>query len=220
MTPAACISPGAGFPGRLLRVQRDPRLPTARGRELGGVGSSARDGERSGSASGPGTSVQSADGTRIASDRRGSAARDLVPGGRSPRSYSSFSGLIPLLSREFTANASDRRGRGRARTRRRTRRIARPGILRAEPVRPPDQRCPGRRGRRRTCRSRSRHLCTGAAGTRQVTADPAAAVMPVMPVKLCSARGHGDRLGDPAGAGGPVGAIQDVQWARRAAARV
>jgi pimeloyl-ACP methyl ester carboxylesterase len=58
-------------------------------------------------------SVRSADGTRIAFDRVGDGPPlILVEAAGHYRDFSSFSGLAPLLSREFTVYAYDRRGRG------------------------------------------------------------------------------------------------------------
>jgi pimeloyl-ACP methyl ester carboxylesterase len=58
-------------------------------------------------------SVRSADGTRIAFDRLGDGPPViLVEAALHYRDLSSFGGLLPLLSREFTVYAYDRRGRG------------------------------------------------------------------------------------------------------------
>jgi pimeloyl-ACP methyl ester carboxylesterase len=58
-------------------------------------------------------SVRSADGTRIAFDRLGDGPPViLVEAAGHYRDFSSFSGLAPLLSREFTVYTYDRRGRG------------------------------------------------------------------------------------------------------------
>lgn len=57
--------------------------------------------------------VTSSDGTSIAFERAGTGpALILVEAAAHYRDLSSFSGLIPLLSREFTVYAYDRRGRG------------------------------------------------------------------------------------------------------------
>jgi pimeloyl-ACP methyl ester carboxylesterase len=59
------------------------------------------------------SSVRSADGTRIAFDRAGDGPPViLVEAALHYRDFSSFGGLVPLLSREFTVYAYDRRGRG------------------------------------------------------------------------------------------------------------
>jgi pimeloyl-ACP methyl ester carboxylesterase len=58
-------------------------------------------------------SVQSSDGTRIAFDRVGDGPPViLVEAAGHYRDFSSFGGLVPLLSREFTVVTYDRRGRG------------------------------------------------------------------------------------------------------------
>jgi pimeloyl-ACP methyl ester carboxylesterase len=58
-------------------------------------------------------SVRSADGTRIAFERSGDGPPViLVEPALHYREFSSFSGLVPLLSREFSVYAYDRRGRG------------------------------------------------------------------------------------------------------------
>jgi pimeloyl-ACP methyl ester carboxylesterase len=58
-------------------------------------------------------SVRSADGTRISFDRMGAGPPViLVEAAGHYRDLSSFSGLVPLLAREFTVYAYDRRGRG------------------------------------------------------------------------------------------------------------
>jgi pimeloyl-ACP methyl ester carboxylesterase len=58
-------------------------------------------------------SVRSADGTRIAFDRSGDGPPViLVEAAAHYRDFSSFDGLAPLLAREFTVYAYDRRGRG------------------------------------------------------------------------------------------------------------
>jgi pimeloyl-ACP methyl ester carboxylesterase len=58
-------------------------------------------------------SVRSADGTRIAFDRVGDGPPlILVEAALHYRDFSSFGGLAPLLAREFTVYAYDRRGRG------------------------------------------------------------------------------------------------------------
>lgn len=58
-------------------------------------------------------SVRSADGTRIAFDRVGDGpSLILVEAALRYRDHSSFGGLVPLLAREFTVHAYDRRGRG------------------------------------------------------------------------------------------------------------
>ena len=57
--------------------------------------------------------VRSADGTRIAFDRAGEGpALILVEAAAHYRDFSSFTGLAPLLAREFTVYTYDRRGRG------------------------------------------------------------------------------------------------------------
>jgi pimeloyl-ACP methyl ester carboxylesterase len=57
--------------------------------------------------------VRSADGTRVAFDRSGDGPPlILVEAAGHYRDFSSFSGLSPLLSREFTVCSYDRRGRG------------------------------------------------------------------------------------------------------------
>jgi pimeloyl-ACP methyl ester carboxylesterase len=57
--------------------------------------------------------VRSADGTRIAFDRTGEGpALILVEPAAHYRDFSSFTGLGPLLAREFTVYTYDRRGRG------------------------------------------------------------------------------------------------------------
>jgi pimeloyl-ACP methyl ester carboxylesterase len=57
--------------------------------------------------------VRSADGTQIAFDRWGDGPPViLVEAALHYRDFSSFGGLLPLLSREFTVYAYDRRGRG------------------------------------------------------------------------------------------------------------
>src|SRR5687767_2184689 len=57
--------------------------------------------------------VESADGTRIAFDRAGEGPPVVLiePAGHY-RGFSSFTGLVPLLSRELTVYTYDRRGRG------------------------------------------------------------------------------------------------------------
>lgn len=58
-------------------------------------------------------SVRSADGTRIAFERSGDGPPlILIEAAGHYRDFSSFKGLAPLLSREFTVYAYDRRGRG------------------------------------------------------------------------------------------------------------
>jgi pimeloyl-ACP methyl ester carboxylesterase len=58
-------------------------------------------------------SVRSADGTRIAFDRSGDGPPViLVEAALHYRDFSSFGGLAPMLSQEFTVYAYDRRGRG------------------------------------------------------------------------------------------------------------
>lgn len=58
-------------------------------------------------------SVRSADGTRIAFERRGDGQPlILVEAAGHFRGFSSFDGLVPVLSREFTVFTYDRRGRG------------------------------------------------------------------------------------------------------------
>jgi pimeloyl-ACP methyl ester carboxylesterase len=58
-------------------------------------------------------SVRSADGTRIAFERVGGGPPlILVEAAAHYRDFSSFGGLVPLLSREFTVYTYDRRGRG------------------------------------------------------------------------------------------------------------
>jgi pimeloyl-ACP methyl ester carboxylesterase len=58
-------------------------------------------------------SVRSADGTRIAFDRSGDGPPViLVEAALHYRDFSSFGGLVPLLSQAFTVYAYDRRGRG------------------------------------------------------------------------------------------------------------
>lgn len=58
-------------------------------------------------------SVRSADGTRIAFDRSGDGPPlILVEAAGHYRDFSSFAGLVPLLSRELTVYTYDRRGRG------------------------------------------------------------------------------------------------------------
>jgi pimeloyl-ACP methyl ester carboxylesterase len=58
-------------------------------------------------------SVRSADGTRIAFDRAGDGpALIMVEAAGHYRDFSSFAGLVPLLSQEFTVYSYDRRGRG------------------------------------------------------------------------------------------------------------
>ncbi len=58
-------------------------------------------------------SVRSSDGTRIAFDRLGHGPPViLVEAAGHYRDFSSFSGLAPLLSEEFSVYAYDRRGRG------------------------------------------------------------------------------------------------------------
>jgi pimeloyl-ACP methyl ester carboxylesterase len=58
-------------------------------------------------------SVRSADGTRIAFDRVGDGPPlILVEAALHYRDFSSFGGLVPLLSRHFSVYAYDRRGRG------------------------------------------------------------------------------------------------------------
>jgi pimeloyl-ACP methyl ester carboxylesterase len=58
-------------------------------------------------------SVRSADGTRIAFERSGDGPPlILIEAAGQYRDFSSFKGLAPLLSREFTVYAYDRRGRG------------------------------------------------------------------------------------------------------------
>ena len=58
-------------------------------------------------------SVRSSDGTRIAFDRSGEGPPViLVEAAGHYRDLSSFGGLVPLLSREFTVYTYDRRGRG------------------------------------------------------------------------------------------------------------
>lgn len=58
-------------------------------------------------------SVRSTDGTRIAFDRLGDGPPlVLVEAAGHYRDFSSFGGLAPLLSRDFTVYAYDRRGRG------------------------------------------------------------------------------------------------------------
>lgn len=58
-------------------------------------------------------SVRSADGTLIAFDRSGNGPPViLVEAAGHYRDFSSFDGLVPLLSRDFTVYAYDRRGRG------------------------------------------------------------------------------------------------------------
>ena len=57
--------------------------------------------------------VRSADGTRIAFDRAGEGpALVLVEAAAHYRDFSSFTGLVRLLAREFTVYTYDRRGRG------------------------------------------------------------------------------------------------------------
>jgi pimeloyl-ACP methyl ester carboxylesterase len=57
--------------------------------------------------------VRSADGTRIAFDRVGDGPPlILVEAALHYRGFSSFDGLVPLLSRDFSVYAYDRRGRG------------------------------------------------------------------------------------------------------------
>jgi pimeloyl-ACP methyl ester carboxylesterase len=57
--------------------------------------------------------VRSADGTRIAFERSGDGPPViLVEPALHYRDFSSFTGLVPLLSREFSVYAYDRRGRG------------------------------------------------------------------------------------------------------------
>jgi len=58
-------------------------------------------------------SVRSADGTRIAFDRNGRGpSMILVEPSAHYRDFSAFSGLVPLLARQFTVYTYDRRGRG------------------------------------------------------------------------------------------------------------
>ena len=58
-------------------------------------------------------SVRSADGTRIAFDRSGDGPPVImVEAAGHYRGLSSFSGLVPVLSRDFTVYTYDRRGRG------------------------------------------------------------------------------------------------------------
>ena len=58
-------------------------------------------------------SVRSADGTRIAFERSGDGPPlILVEAAGHYRDFSSLGGLVPLLAREFTVYAYDRRGRG------------------------------------------------------------------------------------------------------------
>jgi pimeloyl-ACP methyl ester carboxylesterase len=58
-------------------------------------------------------SVRSADGTRIAFDREGDGPPlILVEPALHYREFSSFGGLVPLLSRDLSVYAYDRRGRG------------------------------------------------------------------------------------------------------------
>ena len=58
-------------------------------------------------------SVRSTDGTRIAFERSGEGPPViLVEAALHYRDFSSFSGLVPLLAREFTVYTYDRRGRG------------------------------------------------------------------------------------------------------------
>ena len=60
-----------------------------------------------------GSSVVSSDGTRIVFDRMGNGpAVILVEPALHYRDFSAFTGLVPLLSREFTVVSYDRRGRG------------------------------------------------------------------------------------------------------------
>jgi pimeloyl-ACP methyl ester carboxylesterase len=60
-------------------------------------------------------SVRSADGTRIAFDRIGDGpALILVEPALHFQEFSAFSGLVPLLSPEFTVFTYDRRGRGQS----------------------------------------------------------------------------------------------------------
>jgi pimeloyl-ACP methyl ester carboxylesterase len=61
----------------------------------------------------PTQSVRSADGTRIAFDRLGDGPPVImVEAAGHYRDLSSFTGLVPLLSREFSVYTYDRRGRG------------------------------------------------------------------------------------------------------------
>ena len=63
--------------------------------------------------SAPAQSVRSADGARIAFDQQGDGAPlILVEPALHYRDFSSFSGLAPALSSEFTVYTYDRRGRG------------------------------------------------------------------------------------------------------------
>src|SRR5215211_6284615 len=58
-------------------------------------------------------SVRSADGTRVALERVGDGPPlILVEAALHYRAFSSFGGLVPLLSRDFTVYTYDRRGRG------------------------------------------------------------------------------------------------------------
>ena len=59
-------------------------------------------------------SVRSADGTRIAFDQVGDGRPPLilVEPALHYRDFSSFGGLVPLLSQDFSVYAYDRRGRG------------------------------------------------------------------------------------------------------------
>jgi pimeloyl-ACP methyl ester carboxylesterase len=60
-------------------------------------------------------SARSSDGTRIAFDRLGDGpALILVEAAGHFRDFSSFDGLAPLLSRQFTVYTYDRRGRGQS----------------------------------------------------------------------------------------------------------
>ena len=76
-------------------------------------------------------SVRSADGTRIAFDQVGDGPPlILVEAALHYRDFSSFDGLVPLLSRDFSVYNTIAVGAGKARTRRRTHRIVRSRISR------------------------------------------------------------------------------------------